>query len=64
MITEIGRQPWAVRGYVTTAEAVTTTHDITSFGYFFPLSYVVLFAISVLGIKKIVRDNAKQKGAV
>lgn len=57
MLTEIGRQPWAVRGYVTTEQAVTKTHDITSFGYFFPLSYVVLFAVTVFAIRKIVREN-------
>jgi len=61
MITEIGRQPWAVRGYVTTAQAITHTHDITRFGYFFPLAYVVLFAVTLLGIRKIVRDNAVER---
>lgn len=59
MLTEIGRQPWAVRGYVTTAEAVTKTHDITSFGYLFPAAYVVLFAVTVLAIRKIVRGEKK-----
>lgn len=59
MLTEIGRQPWAVRGYVTTAEAVTKTHDITSFGYIFPLAYVLLFTVTILGIKKFVSDNSK-----
>lgn len=64
MITEIGRQPWAVRDHVTTAEALTKTHDVTSFGYFFPLSYVVLFAVTLLAIRKIVRDNARKSGGV
>lgn len=65
MLTEIGRQPWAVRGYLRTAEALTKTNDITSFGYLFPLSYVLLFAVTVLGIRKIVRDEAaKNRRAV
>ena len=60
MMTEIGRQPWAVRGHLTTEQALTQTHDITSFGYFFPLSYVVLFIVTVLAVRKIVRTNAKE----
>lgn len=59
MMTEIGRQPWAVRGYVTTQEAVTKTHDITSFGYLFPLSYVALFAVTIIAVRRIIRT---QKG--
>lgn len=61
MMTEIGRQPWAVRGYVTTAEALTKTHDITSFGYVFPLSYVVLFVVSILAVRRIVRSESRKK---
>lgn len=58
MLTEIGRQPWAVTGYVTTKEALTKTHDITSFGFVFPLAYVLMLIVTVLGVKKIVADNA------
>lgn len=58
MMTEIGRQPWAVRGFVRTGEAVTQTHDISSFGYIFPILYVILFVLTILGVRKIVRDNA------
>ena len=60
MITEIGRQPWSVRGFVTTAEALTKTHDITSFGYFFPLSYVALFVLTLYGVIRIVKADAVQ----
>lgn len=60
MITEIGRQPWAVRGYVKTADAVTKTHDITAFSYIFPLAYVLLFAATLLALRKIVKDNYKK----
>lgn len=54
MITEIGRQPWAVRGYVTTEQAITKTHDITSFGYIFPLTYVLLFVVTIAAVRRIV----------
>ena len=53
MLTEIGRQPWAVHGYVTTAQAVTKTNDISSFGYIFPLAYLLLFIVTILAILKL-----------
>ena len=57
MLTEIGRQPWAVTGYVTTKEAVTKTHNVASFGYIFPLAYVLMLVVTILAIRKIVRDQ-------
>lgn len=61
MMTEIGRQPWAVRGYLTTEQAVTKTHDITNFGYFFPLSYVILFVVTILAVKRIVKNESSRR---
>lgn len=60
MLTEIGRQPWAVRGYVTTEQAVTKTHDITSFGFFFPLAFLLLFGVTYVALKKIIRAESKK----
>lgn len=60
MMTEIGRQPWSVRGYLTTSEALTKTDDITSFGYFFPLSYLVLFIVTVLAVMKLIQIESKR----
>lgn len=57
MMTEIGRQPWAVRAYVTTQEALTKTHDVRSFGYIFPLAYVALFVVTIWGVKRIIDDE-------
>lgn len=64
MMTEIGRQPWAVRGYVTTSEALTKTHDITTFGYLFPAAYVVLFTVTILAIGVIVQQEKSAKKGV
>lgn len=61
MLTEIGRQPWAVHGYVTTEQALTKTHDITSFGYIFPTLYVVLFVVTLLAIRRIIREQSPAK---
>jgi cytochrome d ubiquinol oxidase subunit I len=61
MVTEIGRQPWAVHGYVTTEQALTKTHDISSFGYFFPLSYAGLFLVTILAIRKLLVDDKRSR---
>ncbi len=62
MITEIGRQPWAVRGYLTTEEALTKAHDITTFGYLFPFSYLLLFIVTIMAVRKIIKDESKKSG--
>lgn len=61
MLTEIGRQPWAVTGYIKTEDAVTKTNDVSSFGYIFPLAYVLLFIVTILAIKKIIALESKPK---
>lgn len=61
MITEFGRQPWAVRGYVRTIDAVTKSESVHYFGYLFPLAFIVLFVMTILGLKKIVRHEASRK---
>jgi cytochrome d ubiquinol oxidase subunit I len=64
MLTEIGRQPWAVRGFVTTAEAVTKSHDVTSFGYLFPLTYAFLFGLTFIALRKLIKTERAKKGGV
>lgn len=62
MMTEMGRQPWAVRGYVTTEQALTKTHDITTFGYLFPLAYVALFVVTFWAIRMIIKNEKSKSG--
>lgn len=62
MLTEIGRQPWAVRGFVKTEEALTQTHDITTFGYLFPVAYGVLFVVTAFAVRKIIMDESRHNG--
>ena len=61
MLTEIGRQPWAVNGYLKTEDAVTKTNDISTFGYIFPLAYVLLFIVTIMAVRKIARDEHKTR---
>lgn len=58
MLTEIGRQPWAVRGYLTTEQAITQSHSVAGFAYLFPISYVFLFALTIVAIRKLVKLEA------
>lgn len=58
MLTEIGRQPWAVRGYVTTEQALTKSNNITSYGYVFPVFFVLLFIVTYVAIKKVTVNKA------
>ncbi len=46
MVTEIGRQPYVIRGIMTTEQAFTTSPNVTTFGYIFPSLYMVLFAVA------------------
>ena len=64
MMTEIGRQPWAVRGYVLTSDAITKTNDITSFGYFFPLTYLLLLVVTILAVVKVVHNHTLESKEV
>ena len=59
MVTEIGRQPYAVMGYVTTSEAITTSPGVLALGWLFPAAYVVLAAVTTYAIRRLV---AAQKG--
>lgn len=65
MITEIGRQPWAVRGYVTTVEAFTTSPGVQVFGYLFPIAFVILFIVTTIAVRKLIKtEKAKKDGAL
>lgn len=44
MVAEFGRQPFAVNGYLRTADAFSANQAVMQWGYSFSLSYVVLFA--------------------
>ncbi len=62
MMTEIGRQPWAVHGYVTTAEALTKSHDVAALGWIFPSAFAALFIMTFLALKQIIKAEKARKG--
>lgn len=65
MLTEIGRQPWAVTGYVLTKDAFTTSPGVRELGFLFPSVFVVLFGLTYVALKKTVSTfstrSAKEK---
>lgn len=51
MVAEFGRQPFVVNGYLRTAAAFTGAAGIGSWGYVFPLLFVLLFIVTVVALK-------------
>ncbi len=46
ILTEVGRQPYAIRGIMLTKDAFTTTSGVMTWGFVFPLLYLVLLALT------------------
>lgn len=46
MLTEIGRQPYIIKGIMKTSAAVTNNPDIFLFAWIFPVSYAILFGFT------------------
>lgn len=58
MVTEFGRQPYVVNGYLRTSDAFVSNPGILQWGYIFPTLYVVLFIVTVVGVRKILKIYA------
>jgi cytochrome d ubiquinol oxidase subunit I len=43
ILTEVGRQPFIIRGIMKTADAFTTNKTVMAFSFIYPLLYVILF---------------------
>jgi len=52
MLTEIGRQPWAIRGVMTTADAFTSSTSVLQFAFLFPAFYIVLFGVTYYVLRR------------
>lgn len=46
MLTEIGRQPYIIKGIMRTADAATDNPSVFAFAWIFPAAYLVLFAVT------------------
>ncbi|MBC7746627.1 cytochrome ubiquinol oxidase subunit I [Pedobacter sp.] len=46
LVAEFGRQPFAVNGYLRTADAFSATGSVTQWGYVFPILFIFLFIVT------------------
>lgn len=64
-VTELGRQPWVVRGFMRTAEAVTPFPYLAAPFWIFTLVYAFLGVIVIVLLKKqVVETRAEVRGEV
>lgn len=59
--TEVGRQPWILRGYMKTAEAATKSAHVDTLLVIFSLLYLVLGVASVVVLTKMFRNNPVER---
>ncbi len=52
MLTEIGRQPYAVVGYLRTEDVVHPNPAIVKLGIVFPVLFVILLVLTILALRK------------
>ena len=57
ILTEVGRQPFAIRGIMTTNQAFTTNPSVAQWGYIFPSMYIVLFIVTPWILRKYYKKN-------
>lgn len=55
MVTELGRQPFVVNGYLRTEDAFVSNPGILQWGYVFPTLYVILFVVTVVAIRGVLK---------
>jgi cytochrome d ubiquinol oxidase subunit I len=57
MLTELGRQPYAIQGFLTTAEAFVGDPRVMQWGMIFPGLFVLLFASMIMGVRNILKKE-------
>ena len=60
-LAEIGRQPWILRGYMTTAEGATTSGNVEWMLVLFSILYIILGIGSVVTLHRIFKNNPIEK---
>lgn len=53
MMTELGRQPWAIHGIMLTKDAFTNNINALQIGYIFPVLFVVLLSAMFFALTKV-----------
>lgn len=52
MTTEIGRQPYAIVGYLLTKDAFTDSKSVQVFASLFPIAYLLLFIVAIISLRR------------
>jgi len=52
MVTEFGRQPFVIRGVMRVSAAVTHSKAVIGFGEIFPVLYLILFSLTIIGLRR------------
>lgn len=60
-MTEVGRQPWILRGIMTVDEAATTSEHVGLISIFFLLLYIILGVGTVVVLRRIFKGNPVEK---
>lgn len=60
-MSEVGRQPWILRGYMTTAEGATTSDNVEWMLLMFSMLYIILAIGSVVTLYRMFKNNPIEK---
>jgi cytochrome bd ubiquinol oxidase subunit I len=60
-MAEQGRQPWIIRGFMTTAEAATSSSYVDLMLYLFILLYIILAISVIIVLKRMFKGNPVEK---
>jgi cytochrome d ubiquinol oxidase subunit I len=55
VMTEMGRQPYAVYGYIFTKDAFTASHTVLAIAWIFPTLYIFLTLATVFAIRMTIK---------
>lgn len=59
--TEVGRQPWILRGYMKTSQGATTSEHVDIMIVAFVLLYILLGVVSTMVLRKMFKENPVEK---
>ncbi len=58
MVTELGRQPYAIRGILLTQDAITSSAGVVQAAVVFPCLFVLLLVATILVLRRLPRERA------
>lgn len=58
MLTELGRQPYVIYGYLKTADALTANPQVIQLAIFFPLFFITLIILTIVVLRRTMNHKA------